>query len=84
MCASFAQASKFDLMVGVARSVKTSATTDSLSDLLVKPDANDNDSSSATKKVNNSGQPQESDLARPIGMNSQKDGKGTILKQSVD
>ena len=69
MCASFAQASKFDLMVGVARSVETSATTDSPCDLLEKPDANDNNGSSATKKVNNIGQPQGSDLARPIGMN---------------
>ena len=64
---------KFDPMVGVARSVKTSATTDSPCDLLVEPDANDkNDGSSAAKKVNNSGQPQGSDLARPIGMKKAK------------
>ncbi len=64
---------KFDPIVGVARSVKTSATIDSPSDLLVEPDADDkNDGSSAAKKVNNSGQPQGSDLARSIGMKKAK------------
>jgi hypothetical protein len=59
---------KFDPMVGMARSVKTSATIDSPSDLLVEPDANDNNVSSAAKKVNNNRQSQGSDLARPIGI----------------